>query len=163
MVIVIFGVSGAGKTTVGRLLAERVGWKFFDADDFHPPENKDKMSRGIPLNDDDRKGWLDALRAEISETLSDGTDAVLACSALKKSYREKLSVSGEVKFVYLKGSFEQISDRISRREDHFMNPGLLQSQFDTLEEPDSDDWTFDVAGSPEEIAEKIFEKVTGDK
>lgn len=161
MVIVIFGVSGAGKTTVGKVLAETLRWEFFDADDFHSESNKEKMSRGMPLDDEDRKGWLEALRALIEKQSSSGINAVLACSALKKSYREKLSASLDVVFVYLKGSFDQISDRMSKREGHFMNPTLLQSQFDILEEPDSDDWTFDVESTPEQIVSMISERLRG--
>lgn len=163
MVIVIFGVSGAGKTTVGRMLAEALGWEFLDADDFHSDASKRKMTSGVPLDDEDRRGWLNVLRALIEEKIDSDTDLVLACSALKSIYRASLQVCDEVEFAYLKGSHETIARRMRDREGHFMNPALLQSQFDTLEEPDSDEWTFSVEDSPEIIVAKVCEQVMGDK
>jgi gluconokinase len=156
MLFVVFGVSGAGKTTVGRLLAERLGLEFLDADDFHSDENKTKMRFGIPLEDADRKYWLETLAGELKERSARGLGAVLACSALKKSYRETLAVQPDVKFVYLKGSFEEIAARLRNRPGHFMNPMLLQSQFDTLEEPDSKHLTFDIVDEPEHIVSEVL-------
>ncbi|NDJ36927.1 MAG: gluconokinase [Chloroflexi bacterium] len=126
------GVSGSGKTTVGTALAEAVGWPFHDADDYHPPENVEKMTEGRPLTDSDRWPWLDRLRDLI---VGAPGPLVLACSALKASYRDRLTPPGaRVEFVYLRGSFSAIAARMRQRE-HFMPPGLLRSQFDALEEP----------------------------
>lgn len=138
MVIVLMGVSGAGKTTVGRLLATDLGWSFYDGDDFHPAANVDKMGRGEPLTDADRQAWLDRLRALILRLLSSGESAVLACSALKSSYRQRLARDRQgVRFVYLEGSYDLIEERMEEREDHFMPKELLEDQFETLEEPDA--------------------------
>ncbi|MBT3389019.1 MAG: gluconokinase [Chloroflexi bacterium] len=131
------GVSGCGKTTVGTALAERLGWNFYDADDFHPPENVAKMASGIPLNDADRYPWLVVLHDLISTSLEKGKPGVLACSALKESYREILLKNNEnVQIVYLKGSFNLILSRMQARSSHYMKPEMLQSQFDALEEPE---------------------------
>ena len=129
------GVTGSGKTTIGRALAESLEWRFVDADDFHPPANVAKMRAGIPLDDADRVPWLASLHDAIAEWLEAGANVVLACSALKQSYREQLLVSPEVKLVYLRGSRELISQRLSQRHGHYMDPNLLPSQFATLEEP----------------------------
>ena len=155
MIIIVFGVSGSGKTTVGRALAERLGCEFADADDFHSAENVEKMRSGIPLDDDDRAGWLSDLRELIDERFSAGTDLVLACSALKQKYRDYLSENSEVRFVYLRGTFETISRRLIERPNHFMNPSLLRSQFDALEEPTDAGSTFDVELNVEEIVERV--------
>lgn len=137
MVVIIMGVSGCGKTTVGKLLAINLDLPFYDADDFHPPKNVKKMSSGEPLNDLDRKPWLEILSNEIEEWNSN-KGAILACSALKKSYRDILiSKSDDVQFVYLKGDRDKILKRMRARKDHYMPPELLDSQFITLEEPDS--------------------------
>jgi gluconokinase len=151
MVVVVMGVSGVGKTTVGRLVAEKLRCPFLDADDFHPPENVEKMRRGTPLNDADREPWLRALRAEIEGRLARGETAVLACSALKQSYRDRLHASEAVRFVYLRGSADLIRSRIEARRGHYFDPALLASQFAALEEP-QDVLTVDVTGTPEEIA-----------
>ncbi len=135
MIIVVFGVTASGKTTVGRLLAERLGWKFYDGDDFHSPGNVEKMSRGSPLNDEDRKPWLEAIRGLMQSAIARGEDAVIACSALKQSYRRILRVNNEVVFVYLHASIDLVRDRLKSRTGHFMHPALLQSQFDALEAP----------------------------
>jgi len=135
MIILLMGVTGSGKTTVGHALAAELGWKFADADDFHPAANVAKMRAGIPLEDADRTPWLHALQDAIVDWLSHGDSVVLACSALKASYRNLLRVSTDVKVVYLRGSFELIQHRLAERHGHYMNPTLLQSQFDTLEEP----------------------------
>ncbi len=139
MVYVIMGVSGCGKTTIGKLLAKQLKLSFYDADNFHPQTNIRKMEQGIPLNDDDRKPWLDILSKKINEWNQTG-GAVLACSALKKSYRDLLrNVNSDgavnVKFIYLKGSKEIIYKRLNDREGHYMPPELLNSQFQDLEEP----------------------------
>ena len=151
------GVTGAGKSTIGQGLAAALGWEFCDGDDLHSEENKHKMHRGEPLTDLDRAPWLLAVRGVIESMLSAGVSGVVACSALKLSYRETL-VAGldpvSVKFVYLKGSQELISARLVGRIGHFMNPILIQSQFDTLEEP-SDAIIVDIAGAPEEIVDSI--------
>lgn len=156
MIIILMGVSGCGKTTVGRLLAERLGWEFLDGDNFHPPDNVTKMSRGTPLTDADRAGWLDRLAGLITESLQQGRSVVLACSALKQSYRDRLTVSpGSVRFVYLKGSRELIGSRLLERAGHFMPPGLLESQFKDLEEP-GNALVVDIRLSPEENVELII-------
>ena len=140
MVIVVMGVSGAGKTTVGRALAETLGWPFYDGDDFHPPANIEKMRQGVPLTDADRRPWLETLRALIARHLQEGRPAVLACSALKRSYRDVLRRAGEgVQFVHLAADYETIRRRLKARRGHFFDPKLLQSQFDDLEAPDADE------------------------
>lgn len=157
MIIILFGVTGAGKTTIGEELAARLGWVFYDADQFHPPANIEKMSRSIPLTDEDRRPWLANLRAQIETSLASGENAVLACSALKQAYREMLQVGDEVKLVFLKGDYALIEARLNARRGHFMPPGLLQSQFDALELPrgESDVIEVDVAPTPPEIAGEI--------
>lgn len=159
MVIVLFGVSGAGKTTVGRLLAEDLGWTFIDADDFHPPENVSKMSQGIPLDDEDRKDWLASLSNVIREHITAGSDLVLACSALKAAYRAQLSVNQNVHFVYLKADRDITAERLAKRSGHFMDPRLLNSQFDTLEEPQADSMRVDSRLETEEIMRIIKRQV----
>lgn len=134
MVIVLIGVSGSGKTTVGRQLARELNWAFHEGDDFHPAANKAKMSHGIALNDQDRAPWLAALRELIAGCLASGENAVLSCSALKQAYRERLALAG-VRFVYLKGEYALMAARLERRKGHFFDPHLLSSQFQTLQEP----------------------------
>jgi gluconokinase len=134
-VFVIMGVSGSGKTTVGRSLAMRLNCPFYDGDDFHPPQNVAKMSSGMPLNDADRAPWLARLAALIETHLEEGETAVLACSALKKRYRDQLRVSDQVRFIYLAGSFDLIWQRMESRPDHYMKADMLHSQFDALEPP----------------------------
>jgi len=154
MVIIVMGVSGCGKTTVGKRLSKKTGLPFFDADDFHPSENVRKMKSGQPLNDDDRHPWLENLSAKISEWNRSG-GAILACSALKKTYREILSSGeGETEFVYLKGSKSVIFDRMKKRDGHYMPPELLDSQFETLEEPE-EALTVSINQSPEIIVHEI--------
>ena len=135
MVIIIFGVSGAGKTTVGELLARELGWHFHEADDFHSRANIEKMRRGVPLTDDDRRPWLENLRELIERCVAASENAVLACSALKRVYRKHLRVSAEVKLVFLRGDYALVAEQLRHRRGHFMNPGLLRSQFADLEEP----------------------------
>jgi gluconokinase len=131
------GVSGSGKTTVGKLLAQSLNWDFSDADDFHPSANIEKMSRGIPLEDADRLPWLLQLQAAIDRWLLENKNVVLACSALKASYREILCRDQQrMKIVYLKGSFEVLAARLTSRENHYMKADLLLSQLETLEEPE---------------------------
>lgn len=136
MVILLMGVSGSGKTTVGEELARELGWGFRDADEFHPPENVAKMSAGKPLDDHDREPWLAAIRAHIEQTLGRGECGVVTCSALKERYRRALGVNRPgVKLVHLVGSFDLIYSRMSSRRDHFMKPEMLRSQFAALEPP----------------------------
>lgn len=130
------GVSGSGKTSVGQALARKRGCPFTDADSFHPKANRDKMAAGIPLTDEDRLPWLQALGAAIRTAIIRGRDHVFACSALKAEYRRMLDPRGECKLVYLQGSREVLAERLAGRQGHFFNPDLLQSQLDTLEEPE---------------------------
>ena len=149
MIIVVMGVSGCGKTTVGRMLGEALGWPFFDADDFHPEANVAKMRAGIPLTDDDRWPWLDRLVAEMGAIDHRGDHAVLGCSALRQAYRERLARAGDVRFVYLKGDRDTIAARLASRSGHYMPPTLLDSQLATLEEP-TDAIVVDIRLSAEE-------------
>jgi gluconokinase len=151
------GVVGAGKTTVGRLLAERLGWCFADADDFHPVANVEKIRQGIPLDDSDRAPWLSALRDAILHWNAKGQDAVLACSALKRKYRDVLRVSG-VHFVYLKGDFELIEQRLRNRSGHFASDSILKSQFEDLEKP-ADAITVEIDKTPEALVTEIITRL----
>jgi gluconokinase len=157
VIVIIFGVSGAGKTTIGKLLAAQLGWQFYEADDFHPRSNIEKMRRGRPLTDEDRWPWLERLREQIALSLSAKENAVLACSALKRAYREHLRVSGDVKFVFLRGDYALIAERLRHRRGHFMNPELLRSQFADLEEPEPDEDVLPVelGRTPQELVEEI--------
>jgi gluconokinase len=158
MIVIVMGVVGAGKTTVGRLLAERSQFEFADADDFHPAANVEKIRQGIPLNDEDRKPWLERLRSAITEWGAAGKNVVLACSALKKSYRKELEVGPQVRFVYLKGSSELIVERLRARHGHFAGEAILASQLADLEEPQGA-VTVDIAATPETIVAEIREKL----
>jgi gluconokinase len=154
MIIILMGVTGAGKTTVGRLLASDLGHEFIDADDYHPPENVAKMRAGQPLTDDDRWPWL----RRLNEVLR-GRAAVVACSALKESYRTTLMRGlPDVQLVYLRGTRAVIAARLAERRAHYMNPALLDSQFATLEEP-RDAIVADVDQPPEAIAASIMERL----
>jgi gluconokinase len=161
VIIIIFGVSGSGKTTIGKLLAQELRWQFIEADDFHPASNIQKMRSGRPLIDEDRWPWLDCLRKQIEQLLAAGESAVLACSALKRAYRDRLRVSEEIKFVFLRGDYAVVEKQLRSRRRHFMNPDLLQSQFDDLEEPQADEQALTVAlgRTPEEIVEEIEAKL----
>jgi len=154
VVVIIMGVTGAGKTTIGTMLAAQLNWQFADADTFHPPANIQKMSRGVPLNDTDRAPWLAAMRKAILEWIAAGKNVVLACSALKRAYRDELRPSREVKIVYLKGDYALFAERIRRRHGHFAGEGILVGQFADLEEP-VDAIMVDAAKSPEEIVAEI--------
>ena len=159
MIIIVMGVSGSGKSTVGSLLADELGWPFYDADDFHNEANRNKMAQGIPLTDDDRSTWLASLRELIQNNINSETSIVLACSALKESYRSILKVHERVRFVYLKGSYADIEFRLKNRTGHFMPVKLLKSQFETLEEP-RDALTVALTHSPEEIIQIIRKGLT---
>jgi gluconokinase len=153
--IILTGVTGTGKSTVGRMLAQMLGACFFDADDFHPPDNVAKLTEGVPLTDDDRRAWLERLRDAIRRESVHWPVCVAACSALKESYRELLQESaGEVNFVLLSGSPEMLRQRLQGRFGHFMNPALLESQFATLEAP-ANALVVDIGPAPETIARSI--------
>ncbi len=164
MFIILMGVSGCGKTTVGKALAARMNVPFYDADNYHAQENLAKMATGIPLTDSDRAGWLTLLAAMIETETKAGHDGVLACSALKQSYRDVLvsSSAGNVRFVYLKGSYELILERMKKRGGHFMKPEMLKSQFETLEEP-VDAITINILLPVNSIVEKIADEFFPDR
>ena len=156
MIIIVMGVAGSGKTVVSGLLAMKLGWDFLDADDYHPQANIEKMRRGEPLSDDDRMPWLSTLHGLLAAAESRGTSTVLACSALRRSYRDILRDGlREVAFVYLKAEPQTIAERLSVRRDHFFNAALLQSQLDLLEPPD-DALVIDSDESPEVIVDEII-------
>jgi len=148
------GTTGAGKTTIGKLLAQQLGWVFLDADDFHPAANIEKMKKGIPLTDADRVPWLAAIHAELVRQSEAGENCVLACSALKKAYRDTLGARLEMKVVYLKGSYEEMKKHILARHGHFAGEGILAGQFGDLEEPE-DAILVSVSHTPEEIVAEV--------
>ena len=163
MIVILMGVSGAGKTTVGELLASVMGWPFHDGDQFHPPANVEKMSRGVPLTDEDRRLWLETLRDHIAAVAAQGRSAVVACSALKAAYRDVLLAGSEdVRIVYLKGTYALIDERLRSRHGHFFAPGLLASQFEALEEPE-DAIMVDVRQPPERIVAEIRRRLALDE
>jgi len=161
--VVVMGVSGAGKSTVGKLIAARLDCPFRDADSFHPKANIAKMSRGEPLTDTDRWPWLEAIAAWIAEHRAAGTTCVVTCSALKRRYRDLVTDNqrDDVRLVYLKGDFALIEARLEARKGHFMPPGLLQSQFDALEEPGVNEraMTVSIEATPEDIAAHVVERL----
>ena len=148
------GVAGCGKSTIGAMLAHELGWDFYDADDFHSESNRIKMAQNIPLTDEDRADWLDSLRSLIGQNIQNERSIVLACSALKKSYRDTLMINDQVEFIYLRGTYEQIEARLLQRSGHFMSAKMLASQFDILEEP-QDAVTIDITRTPQEIISVI--------
>jgi gluconokinase len=158
VIAIIMGTTGAGKTTIGTMLATRLNWQFADADTFHPPANVEKMAHGIPLNDADRAPWLEAMHRAILEWIAAGKNMVLACSALKRAYREELRPSSEVKMIYLKGDYALFAERIRQRHGHFAGEGILAGQFADLEEP-TDAITIDAAKSAEEIVAEIRKRL----
>jgi gluconokinase len=161
VVIIIFGVSGTGKTTVGELLARELGWQFYEADDFHSPANIEKMRRGVPLTDNDRWPWLENLRELIKRRVAANENAVLACSALKRVYRQHLRVSVQVKLVFLRGDYALVAGQLRHRRGHFMNPALLRSQFADLEEPQPEEevLTIELGRTPHELVREIKAKL----
>ena len=158
MIVIVMGVTGAGKTTIGQLLAEQLGWEFADGDDYHPAANVEKMRNGIPLTDADRAPWLETLRALIAGWIAAKKNAVLACSALKRAYRESLRLAPEVQVVYLKGTPELLRQRLRARVGHFMTERMLESQLAALEEPE-DAVVVDVDRSPAEIVTEILARL----
>lgn len=157
--VVLMGVAGCGKTTVGQLLAAQLGWEFRDADEFHPAANIAKMSAGVPLTDDDRAPWLAAIRRHLETSLAAGRSTVVTCSALRQRYRDALITDPQrVHLVHLTGSFDLILGRMERRTDHFMKPGMLRSQFEALEPP-ADALAVDIAHPPQDIVAAIRQRL----
>lgn len=159
-IIVVMGVAGSGKTRIGRAVAHALGWRFIEGDDYHPPENVARMAAGQPLDDAAREPWLSALRAELLACRAANTPAVLASSALKARYRERLRVDDSVRFVYLRGNYALIAKRLKRRRGHFFNPALLRSQFAALEDPD-DALVIDAADNADAIVRRIVAWASG--
>jgi gluconokinase len=155
MVILLMGTTGAGKTTVGELLAGRLRWTFLDADDFHPPANIEKMKHGMPLADSDRFPWLQKIHAELLHLTQSGKNVVLACSALKQSYRDLLSADLDMRIVYLRGTYEVMRRRIESRHGHFAGEAILAGQFADLQEP-KNALVLDVSHPPEELVAEII-------
>jgi gluconokinase len=157
VIVVLMGPAGSGKTTVGKLLASQLSWQFAEGDDFHPPSNIEKMSRGAGLTDEDRLPWLNAIHEKMLQWQAQGQNVVLTCSALKRSYRERLGIrsnSESVKLVYLKGSYDLLLERLRLRKGHYAREQLLASQLADLEEP-ADALTLDAAAPPERLASEI--------
>ncbi len=159
-VLVVMGVSGSGKTTVGKALAQELGWTFIEGDDFHSEANVKKMAAGTALSDEDRDAWLSSLQEEIVKALGQQIGAVVACSALKESYRHRLKVDGRVQFVFLNIPFAVAEERLKKRKGHFMPVSLLESQFETLQQPEGSDYiNVDAQQSPQEIVTEVVEKI----
>ena len=158
-VILVMGVSGSGKTTVGAMLAGQLGWKYAEADSFHPQANIEKMAAGHPLSDEDRRPWLAAIAEWIDATVAAGEPAVVTCSALKRTYRDQLGADRpQVQMVYLKGDRDLIATRLAARQGHFFTTAMLDSQFADLVEPTADEGALvvSIAGTPKEIVEDIL-------
>jgi gluconokinase len=158
MIVIVMGVAGAGKTTIGRALAEKLGWEFADADDYHSEANIGKICRGVPLDDENRRPWLLQLRSLIQNWHSEDRNGVLACSALKRSYRNELNIAPDIQFVYLKGRAELIARRLRSRKGHFANDAILASQFADLEESE-DAVTINIDQPVEQIVAEIRERL----
>jgi gluconokinase len=158
MILLVMGVTGAGKTTFGRLLAQRLGWQFLDADDFHSSDNIEKMKNGVSLTDGDREPWLDAIHAELMNCAAKNQNAVLACSALKESYRRRLAAGLDLRICYLKGTYDEIKPRIESRRGHFANEAILAGQFADLEES-KDMIVLRVTATPEESIREALRKL----
>ena len=158
MILLLMGVTGSGKTTVGKLLAQRLGWPFLDADDFHPPQNIEKMQHGVPLTDEDREPWLAAIHAELLRCAAKNQDAVLACSALKRSYRETLASGVDLRICYLQGTYSEIAARLQSRTGHFAGKAILAGQFADLQEP-ADALVLPVSNAPEEIVKDLLREL----
>jgi len=158
MVILLMGTTGAGKTTVGRLLAAQLDWTFLDADDFHPQANIEKMKHGIPLTDAERFPWLEKIHTELVRLSAAGRNVVLACSALKQSYRDQLSAGVGMQIVYLRGSYEEMRRHIDRRHGHFAGESILAGQFADLQEP-QDALVLDVSLTPDELAADVIARL----
>lgn len=161
-ILVLMGVSGCGKTTIGAVLAERLGWEFLEGDALHPPANVAKMATGTPLQDEDRWPWLRAIAARIDDWRARGVSGVVACSALKRAYRDILiGARQDVRLVYLQGTHDLISRRLTARRGHFMPPALLDSQFRTLEEPSADEGaiTVSIDNAPDSVIDRILEQI----
>jgi gluconokinase len=154
MIVIVMGVVGAGKTTIGTLLASQLGWEFADADDFHPRSNVEKIRQGIALTDENREPWLDRMHQAITDWIASGKNVVLACSALKRAYRAKLNVDSHVRFVHLKGTAVLIGERLRSRRGHFAGEAILASQLADLEEPDTA-ITVEINDSPQQIVADI--------
>jgi carbohydrate kinase (thermoresistant glucokinase family) len=162
LVIVLMGVSGCGKSTTGAALSQRLGWPFRDADSFHPQANVDKMSRGVPLTDEDRRPWLEAIAQWIDERCEAGERGIVSCSALKQAYRRRIvGARRDVRLVFLKGDMPLIGQRLRGRKHHFMPASLLESQFATLEEPHADERALivSIAMSPRRVVGTIVERL----
>ena len=163
MIVVVMGVCGCGKTTIGQKLAERLDAAFIEGDELHPASNKDKMAAGIPLDDEDREPWLDAIAAKAAELLSRAPCVVVSCSALKRSYRDRLRTAGQdLELVHLTGSKSLLQARMNERRGHFMPPGLLDSQLATLQVPEADETgiNLNISGKPDAIVERALAFVT---
>ena len=158
-VIILMGVSGAGKTTIGKRLADELGWSFYDGDDFHPEVNVRKMREGEALTDDDRRPWLRTIQSHIADLLAEGEPAIVACSALRADYRGVLLKGNEgVRVVYLEGSYALVKERLKGRLGHFFDAELLASQFETLEEPE-DAIVVNISQSPKEVVREIEKRL----